>query len=288
MLYKEYNTDILKKLQEIELGILSDFDNLCRKHQIDYFIAGGTAIGAVRHKGFIPWDDDIDVGLTRDHYEKFLKIAEQELGHKYKVINAETNPEYPLMTTRLCLKGSRFKEECFKDLDIELGIFLDLYCFDHVPDNDAKMRRQGLQAWFLSKLMILRCIKKPVLYFGGIKAKVVYLGCSIVHYMMVLFRISPSFLYKKARRITTKYNSIPCKRIAYMFSVKPCNCVYDKTWIIPTKIMEFSGLTVKAPAKIEHCLAKRYGDYMTLPPEAARHNHPPYELAFPVDNRKDH
>lgn len=284
MLYQEYDESTLKRLQAVELEILSDFDRLCRKHEIDYFIAGGTAIGAVRHQGFIPWDDDIDVGLTRENYDKFLTIAEREYSHKYAIVNAETTPGYPLMTTRWVLKGSRFKEECFKDLDIELGIFLDLYCFDHVPDKEAKMKRQGRQAWLLSKFMILRSIKKPVLYFGGIKAKFVYSACAVIHYMMVLFQISPEFLYRKAKKVTTRYQHVPCSRIAYMFSVKPCNCVYDKSWILPTKTMEFSGLQVKAPAKVEDCLAKRYGDYMTLPPAEKRHNHPPYELVFPDEN----
>lgn len=283
MLYKEYDENTLKKLQTIELNMLSDFDKLCRKHQIDYFITGGTAIGAVRHKGFIPWDDDIDIGFTRENYDKFLSVAEKECSEKYAIINAENIPEYPLMTARWVLKGSRFKEECFKDLDIDLGIFLDFYCFDNVPDNDAKMKWQGIQAWILSKLMILRRIKKPVLYFGGIKAKLIYAACTVIHYMMVIFRISPKILYQKAYKITTKYNHIPCKRIAFMFSIKPCNCVYSKDWIVPTRTMEFSGLQVQAPARVEDCLSQRYGDYMTLPPEAGRHNHPPYELKFPED-----
>ena len=72
MLYREYDEETLKKLQAIELEILKDFNDLCDKYDIDYFGCGGTAIGAVRHGGFIPWDDDIDVGLLRKDYEKFL------------------------------------------------------------------------------------------------------------------------------------------------------------------------------------------------------------------------
>lgn len=286
MLYREYDEKTLKRLQNLELEILSDFNELCRKHDIDYFIAGGTAIGAVRHQGFVPWDDDIDVGMTRENYEKFLLIAKKDFSQKYIIMNAETTQEYPLMTTRWMLKGSKFKEECFKDIDIDLGIFLDLYCFDQVSDNNIKMKWQGIQAWIISKLMILRRIKKPVLYFGGLKARIIYVTCALLHYLMKLLHISPAFLYRRAKKIVTRYNDIPCHRIAYMFSVKPCNCVYDRSWIMPTKRVEFSGLEVKAPAKIEKCLAQRYGDYMTLPPESSRHNHPPYELKFPEDNTK--
>ena len=75
MLYKEYEKEALEKLKQIELEILHDFQDLCERHNIEYFAGGGTAIGAVRHKGIIPWDDDIDVNLRRKDYEKFLKYA---------------------------------------------------------------------------------------------------------------------------------------------------------------------------------------------------------------------
>ena len=75
MLYQEYDQVTLKRLQQMELEILRDFQDLCERHNIDYFAGGGTAIGAVRHKGFIPWDDDIDVNLVRKDYERFLKYA---------------------------------------------------------------------------------------------------------------------------------------------------------------------------------------------------------------------
>ena len=140
MLYKEYEKEALEKLKQIELEILHDFQDLCERHNIEYFAGGGTAIGAVRHKGIIPWDDDIDVNLLRKDYEKFLKYAELEYSDKYELVNAEKNPLYPLMSTRWMKKGTKFKEECFKDLDIDLGVFLDIYCFDNVPDSDRKMK----------------------------------------------------------------------------------------------------------------------------------------------------
>lgn len=80
MLYREYDPDVLKKLQKAEIEILKDFDALCDKYSIDYFVCGGTALGGVRHEGFIPWDDDIDIGMTRDDYERFLEVAETEYG----------------------------------------------------------------------------------------------------------------------------------------------------------------------------------------------------------------
>ncbi|MFR4008009.1 MAG: phosphorylcholine transferase LicD [Christensenellales bacterium] len=89
MLYREYDPQVLKRVQETELEILSDFIDLCERHQIDYFGVGGTAIGAIRHQGFIPWDDDIDIGFLRKDYDRFLLLAKEELSDKYELLNVE-------------------------------------------------------------------------------------------------------------------------------------------------------------------------------------------------------
>ena len=100
MLYKEYDSNVLRKLQKAEVEILKDFDILCEKHNIDYFVCGGTALGGVRHQGFIPWDDDIDIGMTRDDYNLFLEVAQREYGDKYRIVNADTNPNFPVILTK--------------------------------------------------------------------------------------------------------------------------------------------------------------------------------------------
>ena len=156
MLYREYDEATLKKLQKTELEILKDFDDLCRENGLSYFGGGGTAIGAVRHHGMIPWDDDIDVGLVRKDYEKFLRIAKQKkYSDKYRVINAETMENYPLMSTRWCKKGTKFKEDALKNIDGDLGIFLDIYCFDNIPDNEILMQIHAWRSWVWGKLLIL-------------------------------------------------------------------------------------------------------------------------------------
>ncbi len=284
MLYKEYDKETLQKLQNIELELLRDFVTLCEKYDIDYFGVGGTAIGAVRHKGIIPWDDDIDIAFTRNNYEKFLEVADKEYGDKYRIVNAETTPGYPLMSTRWCVRGSKFKEECFRNLDLDLGIFLDLYYFDAVPDDEKAMKRQGWRAWFWSKMLILRAIGEPVLYFDGFKAKIVIFGCKIVHALMVLFHVSYKFLYCRAKKSAMKYNGTETKRIGWYFDPSPFLSIVNREDIEPTKYMEFNGIQVKFPGKVEKYLERRYGDYMTVPPEDKRHNHPPYELQFPEES----
>ena len=281
MLYREYDEKTLKKLQKTELEILKDFDELCRENGLSYFGGGGTAIGAVRHKGMIPWDDDIDVGLVRKDYVKFLRIAKQKKWReKYNVINAETMENYPLMSTRWCKKGTKFKEDALKTLDGDLGIFLDVYCFDNIPDNELLMKIHGWRSWFWGKLLILYWLDEPVLYFDGFLGKAVTGICKGVHLGMRGLHISPRWLYRHTKRVTTCYDGKETKRVNYMHDPRPFISIMNKSDIFPVRRMEFSGQEICVPANVEAYLDRRFGDYMTLPPEEKRHNHPPYELDF--------
>ena len=279
MLYKEYDEKTLHRLQQIELEILRDFDELCTENGLSYFGCGGTAIGAVRHHGMIPWDDDIDVGLLRKDYEKFLRIARQKKWRrKYKVVNAATMENYPLMTTRWCKKGTKFKEDALKNIDGDLGIFLDIYCFDNIPDNEVLMKIHGWRSWLWGKLLILYWLDEPVLYFGGILGKAVTGTSKVIHKGMRVLHVSPRWLYRHAKRVSGCYNGQETKRANYLHDPKPFISIVDKKDIFPVQRVEFSGQEICVPTDVDAYLSRRFGDYMTMPPEDKRHNHPPYEL----------
>lgn len=280
MLYKEYDNDVLKRLQQIEMEILRDFDDMCEKHGIRYFGCGGTAIGVVRHGGFIPWDDDIDIAMTRKDYEKFLKVAMlDEYSDRYKLVNAQTIPSYPLMTSRWCRKGTKFKEESLGYIPDEMGIFLDIFCFDNIPDNDLMMKIHAWRCWLWGKLLILYWLDTPVLYDSGIIKTLELTGCRIAHKMLRLLPISPKFLYSKAEKITREFENKKTRRVNYLHDPKPCMSIMNKSDIFPIKKMKFGDLMISEPKNIHAYLKQRYGDgYMVCPPEEKRHNHPPYEL----------
>lgn len=280
MLFREYDEKTLRRLQALELMILKDFIELCESRGIDYFGVGGTAIGAVRHGGFIPWDDDIDVGLTRENYDRFLEAAKDYKPEKYRVVNAGTDQGYPLPTTRWVLRGTKFKEECFRDLDCELGIFLDIYCFDRIADEERAMRRQGWKAWFYGKLLILHSISRPVLYLEGWKARLVLGACRLAHLGLRILPVSHDFLYRKAVKAASAYQNEETGRVAYFFDPTPFTSIIRMEHIVPTKKMDFNGISMRFPGRVEEYLKVRYGDYMTLPPEDKRHNHPPAEFDF--------
>ena len=279
-MYQAYDPEVLKRVQETELEILKDFIDLCDRHDIDYFGVGGTAIGAVRHQGFIPWDDDIDIGFLRKDYDRFLALAKEELSDKDAVLNAIADQTDPLPTTRLVKKGTVFHEEPLKNCKCNFGIFLDLYSFDNAADDEKAMRKQGKKAWFWGKLLILRHIGKPTLYFGGWKAALVRAACQVAHFFLWLFRISPRWLYEKAMKASRRYENEETKRVAWFFDPMPFTSIIEKEQLLPTKKMPFNGLMMRFPGGVESYLAKRYGDYMQLPPEDKRHNHPPYKLDF--------
>lgn len=282
-LYREYDPETLERLQKVELMILKDFAEVCEENDIDYFGMGGTAIGAIRHGGFIPWDDDIDVGLTRKNYDKFIKAVKKKYPDKYTIIDARSSEFFPLMNTRMALRGTKFKEDTFKDLDVENGIFLDIFCFENVSDNDLKMKWQILNAWFWGKILILKYIKEPVLYVKGMTRRLVLLGCRVMNCILRIFNVSKKSLYSKARAFSRMYNGYETKRVAFMFEPSPFMSVLSLDDIEPTRFYDFEGLKIRFPNKIDVLLKRRYGDYMTLPPEDKRHNHPPYQLEFPKE-----
>lgn len=277
---REYNNEILKKLQGVELEILKDFIKLCDENDLEYFGIAGTGIGAIRHKGFIPWDDDIDIALPRSDYDKFLKLAKEQFEDKYTVVNAEEFKNYPLMTTRLMKKGTKFREFALKDIDCELGIFLDIYAFDNMSDEPNELNKQARDAWFWSKLMILRRLPFPVIPFKGIKKNVVHGICWIIHWVMVILRISPEFLYKKCKEACTRHNNIDTKIIGYLCSTSPYSNMIEKSKLYPLKKLQFEDIDLNFPNDINSFLISQFGNYMELPPKEKRKNHFPFELDF--------
>lgn len=277
---KVYDPETLKKIQQTELEMLKDFDALCDKYGIEYFAVGGTTIGCLRHGGFIPWDDDIDLGMLREDYEKFLGVAEKEYGEKYSVLNFEKDHKYPLMTTRWVKNGTVFLEECFKTLPCNFGIFLDLYCFDNIPDDDKKMKRQGFWAWFWSKWLILLSVSEPVLYQSGMLQKLILFICKLVHAVIKILHVKPEFFYNKAQKQIQKYRNENTKRVAYMFDPKPFMSIMEKTDVVPTKKIPYENTYIRVQKDMEKYCRYRFGDYMVMPPEEKRHNHMPYKLDF--------
>ena len=281
MLYREYEPETLQKLQKMELSVLKDFDQFCREHEIEYFGCGGTLLGAVRHQGFIPWDDDIDVGMTREYYEKFLEAVKSEQDSGYAVMNFREDPRFPVMITKWYKKGTVFRDQDAVTCGYHSGIAVDIFCFDNVADDTGSLRRQAMKAWIFGKLLVLRQISEPTIYAEGWKAKVM-LGISrFGNIVLRLLRISPQFLYQQAEEAVTRYRGKETGRVAFLFDPTPFTSMLKQSDIYPVRELPFEGITLKFPNKPHVYARTRYGrDYMKLPPAGRRHNHPPVELSF--------
>ena len=137
----------LEQLHRVMLMMLKDFAALCEKESLRWYAAFGTAIGALRHAGFVPWDDDIDLYMPRAHLDRLVQAAQQgRFAQRYCVVNASLDARYPLGTTRVMLRETEFRDEALASRDFESGIFLDLFPLDDLADDERAFHRQAWRA----------------------------------------------------------------------------------------------------------------------------------------------
>lgn len=277
-----YEPEVLDKLHKVQLQILEDFMNVCDKYGLTYFVAYGTAIGAVRHQGFIPWDDDIDVAMLRRDYERFFEVFPGELGEKYNLLTPETDGRYACTVTHLQRKGTKFVSEVSRSLKCEQCIFMDIFPLDYVAKEKKEQLRQGRRAVFWGRMLFLSGTANPLLPNDGLSGRIMDVICHMVHYLLRLFRVSPRKLYQKFVKAATCYNN-SAKKSEYVTSFEYTGCLKDKIKekdIFPLQTVEFENLKVKIPANNHEFLTKVYGDYMQMPPENERVNHMPLLIQF--------
>lgn len=275
-----YEKTVLNKLHEVQMEILNDFAYVCQKNKLSFFGIYGTAIGAVRHKGFVPWDDDIDVGMLREDYELFLKIIDKEMGDKYQLMTPLRNKEYACTVTHLQRRGTRFVPVHMKDLKCKLGINIDIFPFDVVAPTRKGQFLQNLGTLFWGKLLFLKGTSEPLIPFEGLAGKVMSVVCKGIHELLTIFRIKTSWLYKNYEKCARKYNESGGK---YISSFEYGGCIKDKvlkSGIFPIKEVEFENGKIPLPNNNDEFLKKVYGDYMKIPQKEKQINHCPYVLQF--------
>lgn len=277
---RTYDTETLKHLQQVELMILKDFVDTCEVNNIRYFGFGGTAIGALRHKGFIPWDDDIDVCLPAEDFNKLLDIYDKEWSEKYSIMNTERDINYPFPTTRIMLKGTQFCEEALAPLPLDLGIFLDVYCFDNVSDDEKEYQKQAFDAWFWSHMRILVDVPRPVILADGIKGKLLKAAVTMGRGVCKLLHLSTQKMYEREQEARNRFAHVKTKRIAYLHDTDRFVNTYPVDEVFPVDKLDFDGIQVAFPNQNDKFLRMLYGDYMQMPPVEKRKNHYPARLDF--------
>lgn len=278
--YKQYDSKTLKKLQNVLVEIMNDVIAVCDRHNIPCFLVYGTAIGAARHAGFIPWDDDIDLGMLREDYNHFLEIFEKELSDKYELLTPLTDNRYACTVTHVQKRGTVFITEGNQDLQCNRSIFIDIFPFDHLPDDQKCQKKIVRKSKILAKLLFLSGTGNPVIPFDGIVYHILHFACEIVHFCLNVFHIKPATLYQKFVSTATQYN---CQEYEYVTSYEDNQCLKCKVKIddlFPLKKVKFEDTEAYVPNNNETYLNQIYGNFMEIPPVEKRVNHAPIKIDF--------
>lgn len=247
----ELTNDDLSKLKEKELEMLKLFLNICQKHDLQYYVLGGTLLGAVRHQGFIPWDDDIDVGMPRKDYQRFLQMGQHALPEGFFLQTHITDPGFPANFAKLRNDRTTFVEYSMKDCPIHHGIYIDIFPLDFYPEHFSFL--------FDLKHLLLKLRITDAFSPGNMK-------------------LSARLLRRLSRLL---YPSVRCAVLAreQLFrSVSETACLANhcgawgkkeampRSWYAEGALLPFEDLDVLAPKEYDRWLTQVYGDYQKLPP----------------------
>jgi len=263
----------LEELKKIQLDILREVAKFCDKNDIRYYLCGGTLLGAIRHKGYIPWDDDIDIAIPRKDYEKFIKLFNDENRNLY-VISCEVNNKYPsvfakVYNTKIILveyTNMPYENHC---------VNIDIFPIDNMSDNIKLYKRQYQMIQFYRNICILKAIKskKGRIFYKEI---ILFLGRNIFKF------ISFNKLARKINQIAQKYNSDETDFVARtgsQYKMRLPRSIFDEQIEV-----EFEKEHFKAPVGYHEYLTILYGDYMKLPPIDKQKTHHNFEAYWKDDN----
>lgn len=246
----KYNPEgsTLRKAQLRMLDILIEVDQICRRHSIPYFLESGTLLGAVRHGGFIPWDDDVDITIMRKDYPRLRKYLMEELPDTLVLQDTKSDPNYPMLLTKIRDTKSYFEEEYTDNIKYK-GIYIDIFALEKVP------------CWKWKQFLDYaygHCVRSMHNYYSKkdkIFSSIIF---PFAWLMMVITRAINHF--------------IPSTKYSYEYGRKTY-VRYDIKDIFPLKEIQFESGTFFAPKNYDALLKVCYGDYMQIPPKDKRRVH---------------
>lgn len=254
----------LQGLQKVLLHIFDDVLTICREHDLRYILIGGTAIGALRHKGFIPWDDDIDIAMPRADFEKFSAIVREAYGEKYSMLHPQDEQNYGRVIPKIRLRGTEYRTILERDLD-ECGIFIDIFPMENVSDNGLLRTLQGVMSMGFGFALACRRIYKGRREFrkmlGGAGF---YLKCAI-GFCLSFASIEKwakwtDYWYSICKNDNSRWVSLPTDARHYFGELNL------RENLCQTREGVFEGRSVTLPADADNYLRDIYGDYMVIPP----------------------
>lgn len=261
---KDYEDIGLREAQMIMVDILKNVHDLCEKHGLKYFLDAGTLIGAVRHKGFIPWDDDVDIGMLREDYNKFLKIAKEELPTHLFLQTFETDKEYdiyPVPCKVRCNNTILLEADNRDNFKMHNGIYIDIFPYDSLPKYKFVYKIQRTLSY-----NVLKSFKriKDTPEKLSFKNKITF-----SFYRLVIKLFSTERRLKFFDYLTT-WNDVNSEYMGYGVDTYWSEYIYKKSDYFDLIKLDFEGEKFYAPKNYDTILTQLYGDYMTMPKEEDR------------------
>lgn len=253
------------KLKKFQIEILRNFIEFCATYELKYFLVYGSALGAYRHSGFIPWDDDIDIGMPRSDYENLLFLWKNSEDSKFFLQTYESDNSYPLLYGKIRINKTVFLEPYFKHLPMHHGIFIDIFPIDGVANN--KLER-------FYNFLLLRIARRLILRKLDIKGK-----SRLFEFILLVtaFFFSLNYLRDVANKILIKF---PYEKSLQVSCLATEEVIVEKMIYGDGAVKKFEGIEVILPEKIESYLELMYGDYMKVPESIKKPHHNVDDVKF--------
>ncbi len=255
----QLNSEQLSRLQRCQAEILGTFAQICDKIGVKYYILGGTLLGAVRHEGCIPWDDDVDVFIPREEYDIFLEKAPDMLPEKYFLQTHNTDENYPNNYAKLRDSSTTFVEKTVRSLKINHGVYIDIFPLDYYPD--------GFKAKIFElkkRLLTIRINLAFDFENRSLKSKIASAIALVLHLSLERAILKREKLFSSVHHGKRRVNNSG----AWLEKE-----IVPAEWCDEGVMLNFEGMQLRGSAHYHEWLTFVYGDYMTLPPESKRISH---------------
>lgn len=272
---KGYPDGVLERLQGVELEVLRAVAAVCDQLGLTWFIDSGTCLGAVRHGGFIPWDDDIDIGLPLADYQVFCEKAPDLLPEGFGLYTHASTPNYPPLWAKAYKKGTRFMGRQMVDAGLEEGVFVDVFAYTRLDSDERVAQKQIRDAALWQRVSYLYHTAHPKIPADAPLRPLLAAGCVAAHGLIKL-AMNPQGIERRFERVFSgKDQKGPWCNIFY-----PTCGTFAEEELFPPQPIAFEDCVFPAPRNTHAYLTTLYGDYMTPPPVERQAEFPPVILDF--------
>ncbi len=260
--------ETLRQVQLTQLEILKEVKRVCMENAISYWLDSGTFLGAVRHGGFIPWDDDVDVGMLRDDYERFLKVCRTELRDRYVLQDWDDTRDYPYCFAKVRKRGTIYREIKAEKLE-ENGVYIDVFPYDKFPLDKGRQLKQHIMVDTYKRIILIKDGYMPWRLEGKLdwRRYFLFLPIRILSSIVGLAKAKKLFIeyQQKYNHLTENYDYFPSGVSQYG------NWVIKRDFLETLEERKFEDDSFMCPSSAHEYLSVAYGDYMTPPPEDRRY-----------------